>query len=83
MLLAMKKQYSDGEFQQLVVAQFKSVHSELKEVKSDIKEIKSEIIDMKDVLYPLAKAFDVDSQTLVEHDRRLSRVEGHLGLGKS
>lgn len=104
----MKKLYSDGEFQSLVVSRFKElgefqnlvvnrfdeigrfqklmveqfglVHKELRDVKSDIKEIKLDITDIKDVLYPLAKAFDIDSQTVVDHGRRLTRVESHLGL---
>lgn len=73
----MKKLYSEGEFQKLMVQQFGLVH---KEIKSFREEMKSEIVEIKDVLYPLAKAFDIDSQAVVEHGRRLTRVESHLGL---
>ncbi len=69
----MEKKYSEGEFQELVLDQFKSVHTELKIIKTDIGE-------MKDVLYPLAKAFDIDSEKLIDHNKRIVRVEKHLGF---
>lgn len=69
----MAKKLTTAEFQELVLKQFQFMHSEFAYMRSEFK-------DIKDVLYPLARAFDIDTQTLVEHGRQISRIEGHLGF---
>ncbi|MDP2367241.1 hypothetical protein [Rhodoferax sp.] len=52
------------------------------EMQTGFREIRSEISGIKEILEPLAKAFDNDAETIIEHDRRISRLEGQLGIAK-
>ncbi|HVY72896.1 MAG TPA: hypothetical protein VG984_02515 [Candidatus Paceibacterota bacterium] len=79
----MEKKFTEAEFQEFVVNQFGALHADIKDIKADITVMKSDMSDMKDILYPLAKAFDIDIVTLADHGKRLTRVENHLGFGQA
>jgi hypothetical protein len=74
----MAKKLTQEEFQQFVVEQFGALRTE---VRDGFIEVHREIDAIKATLEPLSNAFDKDAETLVEHDRRIGRVEKHLGLG--
>lgn len=79
----MKMQLSAEEFQEFVVEQLGSVSAELREMRGEMQNMAGEIAEIKGVLVPLAKAFDRDAEKIVEHDRRIERLETHAGIPRS
>lgn len=53
------------------------------EMQTGFRELRAEIIEIKEVLEPLVKAFDNDAQKIVEHDRRIERLETHVGIPRT
>ena len=51
-------------------------------VRADLASLRGEVTKIKDILEPLAKAFDKDAETIIEHARRISRLEEHAGILK-
>ena len=93
----MDKTFTEEEFQQFVVEQFgrisADVHKELEVVRSEItavrveiqsgfRELRSEVVEIKEIVEPLAKAFDNDAETIIEIGRRIGRLEEHAGMPK-
>lgn len=78
----MTKKMSPEEFQEFVVERLGNVSSELRDMRVEMKTMALEITGIKEVLEPLAKAFDDDAQKIVEHDRRIERLEEHAGFPK-
>lgn len=78
----MSKKFSEEEFQEFVVGQFGKLTTGLSDVRTDIRELRSEIEEIKGILEPLANAFDADAEKVVEHDRRIGRLEEHVGIPK-
>lgn len=89
----MSKKFSQEEFQEFVVGQFGKLTAEITEVRGEIasvrvemqtgfREVRSEIEEIKGILEPLVKAFDADAEKVVEHDRRIGRLEEHVGIPK-
>ena len=89
----MSKKFSEEEFQEFVVEQFGKLTTEITEVRGEIasvcvemqtgfREVRSEIEEIKGILEPLVTAFDVDAEKIVEHDRRIGRLEEHVGISK-
>jgi hypothetical protein len=72
----MMKKFGEGEFHQFVIEQFAALHSRITDVQKGVR-------DIRVILEPLSEAFDRDAEALVEHDRRLLRVEQKLDLGRS
>lgn len=72
----MAKKFSEGEFHQFVIEQFAGLHGRITEVQNEVR-------DIRVILEPLSEAFDRDAEMLVEHDRRLLRIEKKLDLGRS
>ena len=52
------------------------------EVQTGMRELRAEVAEIKEILEPLAKAFDRDAEKIVEHDRRIGRLEQHAGIAK-
>lgn len=53
------------------------------EMQTGFRENRNEFAEIQTILKPLAEAFDKDTEKLIEHDRRIVRVEKHLGLGRA
>jgi len=53
------------------------------EMQTGFREMRNDIEEIKGILEPLVKAFDADAEKVVEHDRRILRVESHLGFGRA
>jgi hypothetical protein len=49
---------------------------------ADVASVRGEVTEIKEILEPLAKAFDNDAETVIEHGRRISRLEEHVGIPK-
>lgn len=45
------------------------------EMQTGFRTLRTEVAEIKEVLEPLVKAFDSDAETMVEHGRRISRLE--------
>lgn len=82
----MSKKLSEEEFQGFVVEQFGKLTAKLADVRVEMqtgfRELRAEVTEIKEVLEPLASAFDSDAEKVVEHDRRIGRLEEHVGMPK-
>lgn len=78
----MAKKFTDEEFQQFVIEQFGLAGEERRDMRSEISELHRGIEEIKATVEPLARAFDVDAEAVVEHNRRIGRIEAHLGFRK-
>lgn len=52
------------------------------EMQTGFRELRTEIAEIKGILEPLAAAFDADAEKIVEHDRRIGRLEEHVRIPK-
>lgn len=68
------------QFKEFVVEQFGVLHADIGELRDGLAEVRQKIEDVDVTLQPLSAAFDKDTVKTIEHDRRLTRVEKHLGL---
>ncbi len=50
------------------------------EMQTGFRELRAEIVEIKGIVEPLAKAFDADAEKIIEHDRRIGRLEEHVGI---
>lgn len=57
-----------------------SMDERMADMKEGLGSLKRDVEEIKDVVKPLSKAFDEDSQKLMQHERRITVVEGKLGL---
>ncbi|MBI5470384.1 hypothetical protein HY968_03665 [Candidatus Kaiserbacteria bacterium] len=60
-------------------------HQEISEAKDDLRRVTKDTVQMAkdevlEAIHPTEKAVDKDSVTLVDHGRRLVRIEKHLAL---
>jgi hypothetical protein len=52
------------------------------EMQTGFRELRSEVVEISEILKPLAKAFDKDAETIIDHGRRIGRLEEHVGIPK-
>jgi archaellum component FlaC len=85
-----KKKLTTDEFQEFVVKQFGVLHADVSGIRGDISEIRKEIsgvhrtIDnIESVIEPLSTAFDKDAVKILQHDRRITRIEKRLGFRRA
>lgn len=73
----------DERFASVQVVQ-ESIVTRLGALRTDVhdgfRDVHEEIQTIKATLEPLSTAFDRDAETVVEHDRRITRVDKHLGF---
>ncbi len=82
----MKRKLREEEFQEFVVEQFGKLTAELVdsrlEMQTGFRELRAEATEIKEILEPLVKAFDNDAEKIIEHDRRIGRLEDHVAIPK-
>lgn len=82
------KRFTEMEkFQTLVLEQFTRLWEEFTVLKTEMregfKELHTRIDGVETILKPLSKAVDTDSEKIIDHDKRLVRVEKVLGIKKA
>ncbi len=84
--LAVEKFVEMEKFQALVLEQFAGMRESFAVLKTEMqngfKEIHAKITAIETILKPLSKAVDTDAEKIIEHDKRLVRIENKLGLRK-
>ena len=83
----MVKNVREEEFHQFLVEQFAVLNGRITGLHNEVREgfnaTEQRIDDVLAIVEPLSEAFDRDAETVIEHDRRLSRIEKKLDLGSS
>lgn len=59
----------------LMVEGFEQLRGDTTDLKRDVKDIKRNIADIKDDLEAHGKAIDKDAVTLINHERRITKLE--------
>ncbi|MBY0473388.1 hypothetical protein K2Q00_03900 [Patescibacteria group bacterium] len=84
---AVKRLAEMEKFQGLVLEQFTRLWEEFSALKTEMrggfKELHARIDGVETVLNPLSKAVDTDSEKILDHDKRLLRVEKVVGIKKA
>ncbi len=83
----MEKPMNQKKFQTLILEQFAIMRENFVALKTEMrdgfKEVHAEITAIKAILNPVSKAVDTDAEKILDHGKRLLRVEKVLGVKKA
>lgn len=83
----MEKKLTQEEFQEFMIEQIGGLQADVSSLRTEMREgfaAASRTVDrIERMLTPLSTAVDKDAETIVEHDRRLTRIEKHVELRRA
>lgn len=53
---------------------------EFEEIVADVLEVRGDVREVLKEVKTISRAVDKDAETIVKHERRITRIEGHLSL---